>query len=85
LAHNASAATADTLDSVATELDPAHPHIIGPGCSKSKPTEGGYLFTNKSPHRLTRLLTKRFLIHLLRVAINVFVRMPEMKELDTLS
>jgi hypothetical protein len=40
LAHNASAATADTLDSVATELDPAHPHFVGPGCSKMNKTEG---------------------------------------------
>jgi hypothetical protein len=34
-AHNASAATGNTLDSVASELDPAHQNIIGPGCSKS--------------------------------------------------
>lgn len=44
MAHNAAAASADTLDSVATELDPAHPHIIGPGCSKSTRQEGKYTF-----------------------------------------
>ena len=44
LAHNSTAATGNTLDSVASELDPAHPNIIGPGCSKGNKSTDGKIF-----------------------------------------
>jgi hypothetical protein len=33
LAHKSDAASGNSLGSVALEVDPAHPNMVGPGCS----------------------------------------------------